>query len=94
MTTAFNDSRKAINSYDGHFYLLENILLKEFEGQKIVTREFKRHLDFINRYRFNKAWNKYHGGNDDAPYFRDYLMSGDIQGSLLSRINDILKFAK
>jgi hypothetical protein len=82
-----------INKYDGHFYLLENILRTEFESQKIAIREFRRHLNPITTVRFDSACRNYYGEYDDSPDFRQYVMSKDVQQTLLERINVITKFA-
>ncbi|NOY72318.1 MAG: hypothetical protein GXP14_08070 [Gammaproteobacteria bacterium] len=94
LITAFDKVIKAINAYEGEFYLLENFLLSEFEGSRKAAREFRRHLGFIDHVRFNKAWNKYHDGDEDNPHFRHYIMSVHVKNTILNDIKEILKFTK
>lgn len=94
MIEAFEDAIKAVKNDDGQAgYLLQNILIREFDKQKIATHEFRRHLGFINRIRFNKAWKTYHGGYEDYPDFKPYFMTDNGQKLFNHRVDKILKFS-
>jgi len=90
---SFNITKKAINDYNGYFYSLVNILRNHAENQKTAAREFKRHLGFVERHRFNKAWHKYHGDNAEILNLT-HCKAGDVQRILLSQIEEILKFTR
>lgn len=91
---SFDIAISHINKYDGQFYLLENILRSEFEKQRVAIREFRRHIDPITTIRFNCACHNYYGKYDDSPDFRQYILSKDMQRTLIERINAIIKFAQ
>ncbi|MBI5603831.1 MAG: hypothetical protein HY879_10795 [Deltaproteobacteria bacterium] len=90
---SFDSTKEAISKYNGQFYLLVQHLVIDFKTQKVIAREFRKHLGLINRCRFNKAWNEYYGGDEDDPDFLQY-MSNDVHNLLLKRIGKILKFTK
>ncbi len=49
-----------------------------YARHKRAVREFKYHLDRKERDSLDKAWNEYHGGNEDYPdFFVMYGMPGD-----------------
>lgn len=93
LIASFDTTKKAINEYNGYFYRLVNILRDHSERQETAAREFKRHLGFVERYRFNKAWHKYHGDNAEILNLT-HCKAEDVQRILLSQIDRILKFTK
>lgn len=89
---SFDETIRTIKQYDGHFYLLINILDIEFKKQRIIAREFSNNLICIDRFRFNRAWKNYHQGDDNSPYFKKYITMNNFQNLLLQRINKIINF--
>ena len=61
---------------------------------------FRNHFGCINRYRFNKAWQKYCKGGSNIHYFTEEYPCGKVfqrhksETKALKRINAVLKFAK
>jgi hypothetical protein len=93
LIASFDATKTTINDYNGYFYSLVNILRNHAENQKTAACEFKRHLGFVERYRFNKAWHKYHGDNAEILNLT-HCKAGDVQRILLSQIEEILKFTR
>jgi len=93
LIASFDATKKAINDYNGYFYRLMNILQDHSECQKTAAREFKRHLGFVERYRFNKAWHKYDGDNAEILNLT-HCKAEYVQRILLSQIEEILKFTR
>lgn len=62
--------RAAINpaafaGFQGHY--LHAALVQAFPAHLAASKEFRRYLSSIDRLRFNKAWNAYHGGDERYP---------------------------
>ena len=95
---AASEFRNIINisdysTYSGH--ALVNALTVDFPTQKAAVHEFRIHLNPIQRFSFNKAWNAYHGGNENAP---DFLVLYGIPKNgneiLKHNLNALLEFSE
>ncbi len=72
-TEIFNDiSGHSLNNMLLGVTTNNHVIEGEFTKHKRAVNEFRIHLGCVNRWRLNKAWKKYHGGNEQAP---DFFMS-------------------
>jgi hypothetical protein len=68
-----------------------------FEGEyfihKKVVQNYRVHLGLVERFRFNYAWAKYHGGNEDNPdLFKQYCVKELGQDVLFKRLTKLKRF--
>jgi len=95
LITAFNEAIRNVKEWDTQLiHVLNRILTDEFIGQKKAVAEFRRHLSYFAGRSFDKAWKEYHGGYEDYPDFKKYLMSETWPDLFLERVNKILKFTE
>ncbi|WP_434113753.1 hypothetical protein [Methylocaldum sp. GT1TLB] len=57
----------SINDLRGH--ALVNALTRVYPTHRNAVDEFRNYLGPIDRFRLNRAWNAYHGGNEEYPDF-------------------------
>ncbi len=50
-------------------HLLHKALIETFPELKKAVNEFRIHLGIIRKFRLNRAWEEYHGGNEEYPDF-------------------------
>lgn len=91
---AFSDEIKIYESGDnistGH--ILHGILIKAFAKHKTAFHEYRIHLGIIRRFRIDRAWKKYHGGDENNPNFQPYYIYDNRQSIFLSRVKKLLAF--
>jgi len=74
--------------------MIRATLLQSYPRYRKAVSDFRRHLGIINRLRFDHAWKKYHGGNEDRPDFTPYSDGKDRHQNFSKRIDALLKFTK
>ena len=78
--------------YGLHGNSLHGALIKQFPAHCAAAHEFRRYIGPIDRWRFRKAWEAYHGGTEEYPDFLPYYI-GKKEGFdfghelLINRIN-------
>lgn len=55
------------NEFKGH--ILHNALAQTFPEFKKTVHEFRLYVSIIDRYRLDRAWKEYNGGDEECPDF-------------------------
>lgn len=55
-----------------HGHALHGVLVKQFPIYRSAVGEFRRYLGPIDKFRLQKAWRDFHGGNEEHPNFTPY----------------------
>jgi hypothetical protein len=70
---------------------------EKFEGEffkhKRAAHEYRIYLPWFERFRFNKAWKKYHGGDEKNPDLFQYCTRDDGPAILRKRLEKLRSIA-
>jgi len=81
----------AFSGIRGH--QLHGALIKAFPAHCEAAKEFRRYLGPIDRFRFERAWRAYHGGDEEHPKFTPYYIPDNGPEILFQRLEALKRAA-
>lgn len=76
---------------DGH--ALHGLLANALPKHRAAVREFRQYLNPLRRFRFDRAWRRFHGGSEVSPNFLPYYFGEQHRSLLIRRVKALLAFA-
>jgi len=92
---SFDNSTETVKDYNGELSTrLIKTLTEYFPIQRKAAHEFRLHLGGRELKRFNEAWKKYCGDDEDNPNFVQYAVASDPKAFYLERVQEMLQFTE